>query len=100
VLVEGAWGGAGGRVAEDYAPIRAALPLYGGSPSARLAALAVEAGFARTEVEPLTESVLWGGRPGAERYALHAWTSSAQTGRAGDGRRARAVDSGRGKDGR
>jgi ubiquinone/menaquinone biosynthesis C-methylase UbiE len=73
VLVEGTWRGAGGRVADDYAAIRDALPLYGGSPAAGLAGLASEAGFAGTEVEPLTASVLWGGQPGPERYALHAW---------------------------
>jgi SAM-dependent methyltransferase len=73
VLVEGAWGRAGGgRLADDYAPIRDALPLFGGSPADRLAAIAAEAGFAVGEVESLADPVLWGAPPTAERYALHA----------------------------
>jgi ubiquinone/menaquinone biosynthesis C-methylase UbiE len=73
VLVEGAWGRTGGgRLADDYAPIRDALPLFGGSPANRLAAVAAEAGFAVGEVESLADPVLWGAPSAAERYALHA----------------------------
>jgi ubiquinone/menaquinone biosynthesis C-methylase UbiE len=77
VLVEGAWGRRnGGRLAEDYAAIKEALPLYGGSPAERLMWLAAEAGFGHTGVESLSDPVLWGAPPTAERYALSAWTPS------------------------
>lgn len=73
VLVEGDWrerGGPASKLAEDYAPIRDALPLFGGSAAARLSGVAEQAGFAVEGVEPLMDAVLWGGPPTADRYAL------------------------------
>jgi ubiquinone/menaquinone biosynthesis C-methylase UbiE len=75
VLAEGDWKGRGAstsRLSEDYAPIRDALPLFGGSAAERLAAVAEEAGLELVEIQPLMDAVLWGGPPTADRYALVA----------------------------
>jgi ubiquinone/menaquinone biosynthesis C-methylase UbiE len=72
VLVEGDWRTGAERRTDEYAQIRDALPLFGGRPSAQLAALVAAAGLNPVTVEPLMDSALWGGAPEAERYAVLA----------------------------
>jgi ubiquinone/menaquinone biosynthesis C-methylase UbiE len=55
----------------DYAPITSALPLLY-STAAEVASLVTVTGLADLLVEPLTDEVLWGGRPENSRYALSA----------------------------
>jgi ubiquinone/menaquinone biosynthesis C-methylase UbiE len=70
VLIEGDWKSAGH---EDYAPIREALPLYGGRPADALAEFVRSSGLTEVAIEPLMEATLWGEAPERERYALHVW---------------------------
>lgn len=70
VLIEGDWKSTGH---EDYAPIKAALPLYGGRPAEALAEFIRGCGFTRFAIETLMEAALWGEAPDRERYALHVW---------------------------
>lgn len=72
VLIEGEWKSAGH---EDYAAIRAALPLYGGRSSTALAEFVRGCGLTEIAIEPLMERTLWGEAPERERYALHVWKS-------------------------
>src|SRR5215212_8316729 len=55
----------------DYAPISSALPLLY-STAAEITPPVEAAGFADVVVEPLSDEVLWGGRPENARYALSA----------------------------
>ena len=59
----------------DYAPISSALPLLY-STATEITPLVEAAGFADLVVEPLTDEVLWGGRPENSRYALAARKAS------------------------
>lgn len=70
VLVEGDWQSSGHH---DYAPIRDALPLYGGRPASHLEALVRAHAFGQAVIEPLIEAALWVEPPERDRYALHAW---------------------------
>lgn len=77
VLIEGftprpAGGQAQGLMQTDYAPIRDALPLFGGRPAEEIAELARGAGFDDISVKPLVDAVLWGEETERQRYALCA----------------------------
>ena len=69
-LIEGAWWDMTPR--DEYAEVHAALPLFGGRPSAELAAPLLAAGFAAPEVVPLMDAALWVERPKHERYLVLA----------------------------
>jgi ubiquinone/menaquinone biosynthesis C-methylase UbiE len=68
-LVEGDWRT---QANEDYLPVRDALPLFGGRPSADVIDLVAAAGYVDVEVEPLMDTTLWGEEVTRERYLVTA----------------------------
>jgi SAM-dependent methyltransferase len=69
-LVEGAWWDMAAR--DEYVDVHAALPLFGGRPSAEIATWLTEAGFEAPAVTPLSDPALWTEAPRHERYLITA----------------------------